>query len=849
MSLLPSWVRVALFDLKLDFRKFAVLLACLALGVATIAAVGSVGAALGDAIGRDSRSLLGGDLEASIGYRQATAAERVAFERLGKVTEVIEITSRATAGTQSALIGLRAVDDAYPLAGTVTLSPASGGTASLAHLLEPQDGVFGAVADPLLFDRLGLKPGDLVRIGNASYRLNGMLLALPDQAARGFAIGATVLVSTASLPATGVLQPGVLARYRYKIDLGGGDYDAAAKRIKAQFGDAGWQVRSPREATAGLTRFIDTFDRFLILVGLSSLLVGGIGVSNAASAYINDRERSIAVLRSLGATGGRVMVHFLVQIMLLGVIGTAIGLLLGAVSTLAVLPVLGGYLSIVLPPALYPLPLLSGAGFGLIIAFVFAYLPLLRAAGLRPAALFRAAGGLAAQPLRWRLLLDWRRGGPLLLGILAGLGLVLGTTREPMLVLWYAVGAVVAFLLLRLASFLLQLAIRRLPAGRTLVGRLALRNIHRPGAPTPTVILSLGLGLTLMLSIALVQASVRGQLNGQLTASAPSFVLINVDKATAAAVTAFAKSEPKIVSLSFTPFLRGIITKLDGTKVSELKDLDASALRKLGGDQPLSWRADLPTGDAVLEGKWWDGSYSGPPLVSLDEDFARPLKLKVGDSMEIVISGRPIAVTVANIRRVDWQNASLSFEILFSPGLIEAAPATAMGSLKVVPGGETAVQGALVRDFPTLGFIPVGDVLAQISSIIGALANAVTIVGGVALLSGVFVLAGALTAGRRQREADAIVAKVLGATRREIALAYLIEYGLLGLLATLVAAGLGAVGGWAIVTRLMQLSFSLDLPLVAIVAIGAMVATILTGLVTTWSALTSKPAAFLRAEE
>jgi putative ABC transport system permease protein len=438
---------------------------------------------------------------------------------------------------------------------------------------------------------------------------------------------------------------------------------------------------------------------------------------------------------------------------------------------------------------------------------------------------------------------------PLLLGVAAVLGLALLTTGQPMLVLWYGVGAIVAFLLLRLASLLLQVVLRRLPASRALIGRLALRNIHRPGAPTPTVILSLGLGLTLMLSIALVQSSVRGQLNGQLTADAPSFVLMNVDKTTAPQIAAFAKGEPKVASLTFTPFLRGIVTRLNGTRVSDLKDLDAASLRKLGGDQSLSWRADLPPGDTVLEGKWWDPGYKGAPLVSLDEDFARPLKLKVGDSMEIAISGRPIAVTIANIRRVDWQNASLSFEILFSPGMIEAAPSTFMGALKAVPGGEPAVQAALVTTFPSLGFIQVSDVLTQISTVVGALANAVTIVGGVALLSGVFVLAGALAAGRRQREADAIVAKVLGATRREIALAYLIEYGLLGLLATLVAAGLGALGGWAVVTRLMQLSFSFDVPLIAEVAVGAMAATVLTGLVTTWSALTSKPAAFLRAEE
>jgi putative ABC transport system permease protein len=846
---LASWLRVAFIDLKFDLRKFAVLLACLMLGVATIAAVGSVGAALTDAIARDSRAFLGGDLEASIGYRPATEAERALFDSFGKVTEAIDVSARATLGDRSALLSLRAIDGNFPLVGQVAVTPADGKAAPLIDELAVRDGVAGAVGDPLLFARLGAKSGDVVRIGNASFALRGVLTAMPDQAERGFQLGATVLISSAALPATSLLQPGVLARYRYKIDLGGRDYTTAAAAIKAQFGSAGWQIRSPREATATLTRTLNVFDRFLVLVGLSSLLVGGIGVSNAATAYIAERERSIATLKALGATGPRIMLHFLLQIMVLGLMGTIAGLLLGAVSTLAVLPLLGSYLSIDLPAAVYAGPLLTAAGFGLLIAFVFAYLPLLRAARLRPALLFRAAGGLAGTPLGLRGLLRPTAGGPLLLGVAALLGLALLTTREPWLLLWYSLGVIGAFVLLRLASWLLQRGVRLLPVASNTVARLALRNIHRPGAPTPTVILSLGLGLSLMLGIALVESSVRGQLSGQLMATAPSFVLMNVDKPTVASLDAFAKADKRVTSLSFTPLLRGIITNLNGVAIADMTSLTPDDLRRLGGDQSLSWRADLPPGDAVLTGKWWDASYAGPPLLSLDEDFARPLDLKPGDTMEIAISGRPITATIANIRHVQWQNASLSFEILFSPGAIAGAPSTSMGELKTAAADEAAMETTLVQQFPSLGFVPVGDVLAQISGVVGSLANAVATVGGVALVSGVFVLAGALAAGRRQREADAIVMKVLGATRQQIAAAYLVEYGLLGLLATLVAAGIGALGGWLVVTRVLQLSFSFDAGLVMAVAVGAMGVTVFTGLATTWSALAARPAAFLRAEE
>ena len=364
MTFLGSWLRVAFIDLKLDLRRFAVLLACLALGVATIAAVGSVGAALDGAIGRDARGFLGADLEASIGYRAALPEERKLFDSFGSVSEVVELTSRATAGTSSALVSLRAIDDAYPLVGEVAATPAPGEASPLSAMLRLHNDSFGAIADPLLFIRLGLKLGDSVRIGNANFVLTGTLGSLPDQAARGFQLGATVLVSTAALPATGALQPGVLARYRYKINLANTSYAAATTTIRAQFANAGWQLRSPREAAANLTRYLDIFDRFLVLVGLSSLMVGGIGVSNAATAYIGERERSIATMRSLGATGGRIMVHFLTQIMVLGLIGTAGGVIIGAVCTVVLLPFLGSYLNITLDPMVFPCPCSSRQPWG-----------------------------------------------------------------------------------------------------------------------------------------------------------------------------------------------------------------------------------------------------------------------------------------------------------------------------------------------------------------------------------------------------------------------------------------------------------------------------------------------------
>lgn len=844
---MAGWVRVALIDLGRDFRKFTVLLACLALGVGIIAAVGSVGAALEAAVSHDARAILGGDLDATIGYRPATAKELALFKSLGEVSEVVQIAARASAGTKGTLLSLRAVAANYPLVGTVKFKTEVAPTPALSRFLGEEGGEFGAVVAPLLLDRLELKVGQHFRIGSESFVARALLVALPDAAAEGLQLGVPVLISDAALRATGLLQPGVLARYHYKIVLKGKSFKAASEAITKTFPDAGWQVRSPHDATANMMRYFNIFDRFLVLVGLSSLLVGGIGVSNAVAAYITDRQRSIATMASLGATGRRITVHFLIQVMVLVIAGTLIGLVLGGLTTLLGLPYIGSLLSLDLGAGLYPEPLATAGLFGVLIGFVFAYLPLMRARLLRPASLFRSAGGIVEGPrLGWRAIVRPGIGGPLVLGIIALVGLAMVTTGQSKLVGWYGAGAVGAFVLLRLVGFVLQWAIGKLPPLKGATGRLALRNISRPGAPTPTVMVSLGLGLTLMLVIALIETNVRGQLNGQISEVAPSFVFMNVDQPDVAGLRRLARTDPNLGKLEFTPFLRGIIAAVNGKKLSELK-LSPHAARRFGGDRPLSWAAKLPGHEHVVAGKWWPDNYSGPPLLSLDEDLKAPLHLKVGDTMTMTISGRPIKFKIASFRHIDWHSAAVSFEILASPGVIQSAPATVIGTLKTPPAHEQQVQETLVTTFPTLAFIPVSAALSAIANVIGSLANAVALVGGLALVSAVFVIAGALAAGRRQREADAVLIKVLGATRGDIARAYLIEYGLLGALASVVAACLGTLGAWAMVTNVLQLSFSLDGWLVVWVVLGSVVVTIATGLLTTWSALSTRPARFLRA--
>lgn len=839
-----GWWRIALIDLRGDARRFIVLLACLALGVGVIAAVSSVGAALQSAVNRDARAILGGDMEVRSNGQDVTPDQRASIEALGQTVRVVDINARANAGERSTLLSLRAVGSAYPLVGELEYEPAK---QALSSLLLPSDGRHGALVDAQVLTRLGIATGGIIEIGMADFEVRGTLLALPDQAAQGFQLGLPAIISDRGLAEAGLDQGGTLSRYSYKIVLPDGDVDGATERLLAAFADANWDIRLPRDATANLARFFDLFSRFLTLVGLSSLLVGGVGVSNAVAAYITERQTSIATLRSLGATGGRIMVHFLSQIMVLTVIGVLLGMGLGALTSLIALPILSDMLAINLPPSLdLPSLLLAGA-FGLLIGFAFALLPLRGAQKLKPASLFRASGG-GGQRLDWRDIAAPRTSVPMLLAIAGIAGLAIASTGEPQLVLWYAIGAIAAFVVLRFAAWVLQAGLRALPPLPNAIVRHAVKAVYRPGAPAPVVVLSLGLGLALLLMITMLDQNLRTQINGAVADEAPSFVMLDIGRDQIPALERFAAENAQIQTFATIPMLRGTIESIGGIVAGDAASLPDEVADLFEGDTMLSWARELPVGSTISEGAWWVPDYSGPPQVSLSSELREPLGLELGDELTVAFAGRPITATITSFRNIDEREGGLSFRILFSPGMIEGAPQSFLGSMSVEDGAEAAVETLLSSTFPALTFLPFGDALARISEILASLANAVALVGSLAVVSGVLVLAGAMTVGRKQREADAVVMKVLGATRRDVILAFVAEYSVLGALAAMLGAGLGTAGAWAILTFVLEIPFTLHWGVIGAVTLGALIATIGTGVLATWSAMSVRPAQQLRSE-
>jgi putative ABC transport system permease protein len=843
-----GWLRVAFRDLRGDLRRFTILLACLALGVGTITIVGSVSAALQSALLRDARVLLGGDLDATLSYRAANPDETALLRSLGTLSAQVEVLGRAASATDSAFISIRAVDGNYPLVGTATVEAS---TATIPELTAREGDRFGLVADALLLDRLHVGIGDTVTIENARFVVRGVIGSLPDQLTNSIGIGIPVLMSTEALGATGIIEPGVLAQFHNKLLLNPGvSFEAAAETIRTAFPSAGFQINAPRDATADLARFFDIFGRFLIVVGLSSLLVGGVGVSNAIAAYVTERQRSIATMKALGATGGQIMAHFLFQVLLLTAVGIGLGLILGGALTLLALPILGGLLQLALPAVLDPGTLATAAGFGLLVGFAFGYLPLRRAQKLKPALLFRSAGSAVEGGLGWR---DYLRPGlwlPLAIAALGIFGLAALTTGRPVLVLWYAAAVLGAFRVLRGAAWLLQVILRLVPPLGNAAWRNALKSIHRPGAPAPVVILSLGLGLALLLLIALIDGNLRHQLSRESIPNAPSFVFMDLFEDEAQALDEFSKADPaQVADFRSVPMMRGKIESVNGVPVAELgRTLPPEFNWVFEAEIPLTSSPTLPEDSTLTQGAWWPDNYDGVPEVSVFDRLREPLGLKLGDELKLLVFGQEITARVASFRDYAWRSGNVNFGFVFSPNAFADFDISYLGFMKAAPGAERALQTRLVGEFPDLLFLPVGEALESFARILGNVTAAVEVIGGLAVASGVLVLAGAMAAGRRQREADAVVMKVLGASRGDVVRAYLVEYGLLGLLAAVLAAGLGLAGPWAVVEFVLDIGFWVDPRRIGWVVLGTVALTVAVGTLTTWSALSTRPARFLREE-
>jgi len=837
--LLSCALRLARRELRGGLRGLRTFLAALVLGVAMIAGIGALAAAIDAGIDGAARALLGGDVEARLIYRPADAVERAFLAHSGRLSEVatLRAMARRLDGGRQSLVALEAVDHAYPLYGRAVLQPPQ----SLAAALAERNGGFGAAVDPVLLGRLGIRVGEPIAIGTAAFTVRATLRQQPDAAPGGLIFGPTVLISERGLAAAGLLRPGALVTYHYRVKLpAGADPALWVKAANARFPAAGWQIRTAAEAAPGLHRLTDRVALFLSFIALSALLVGGVGIGNAVGFYIGGKTATIATLKCLGAPNRLVLAAYALQILILALGAIAGALALGALAPLVAAPLFGGLLPVAARFGLYPLPLARAALYGLLTVLVFALWPLAGIGGAPAGALFRDRVDRThrRRPV-WALAMTaFAAAG------FAALA-VLGAGNRGV-ALWFVGGTAAALVVFRLAGEGLVRAVRRLPRPRRPILRLALANLGRPGAPTAEIVLSLGLGLTLFVAAALVEGNLAREIAARLPAAAPSFFFLDIGPEQLAPFERIVRATPG-ARLEQVPMLRGRITRLNGVPVAKAKVLPG-ARWALDSDRGVTYSATLPEGSQLVAGRWWPPDYRGPPLVSFAADLAHDMGLEVGDSLTVTVLGRDITARIANLRRIDWRRLGINFVLVFAPGTLEGAPQTHLAAVYLPKTEEEPLLRRVTRALPNVAAIPVHEALDAVGHVVAALGTAVEAATLATLVAGVLVLGGALAAGHRRRVVDAVVLKVLGATRATIAGAFLIEHALLGLLAALFAGALGTLVAYLLVARLMGIAWTfLWGPPLATLALATAI-TVALGFVGIWRALGAEAAVYLRNE-
>ncbi len=839
---LPLALRLALREMRGGLRGFYIFLACIALGTAAIAGVNSVSAAITQAIGTQGQTLLAGDVRFELTNRFATPEEMAYFESLGDVSLSTGLRSmaRLADGSDQALVEARGVDGLYPLYGTLETAPQK----PAAELFAKTGEAYGAVVAPLLLDRLGLAVGDEILLGTARLKVTATLVREPDAVSEGFGFAPRLLLSEEALRATGLVQTGSLVKNAYRIRLADPALPLAGIRAAAgkAFPSAGWSIRTADAAAPSLTANITRFSQFLTLVGLTALIVGGVGVANAVRAYLDSKRSVIATFKCLGAPASLVALVYLAQIALIAAAGILIGLVAGALMPMVAMRFLEGILPVPAEAAIYPSALVLAAVFGLLTALAFAVLPLGHARAVPATALFREQGFEARGLPGWPYLL----GAGLLLAALAGLAVLTAYDRRIALVFLGAIAF--SFVVLRAVAWLITALARRSPRVNSPALRLAVGNIHRPGALTSSVVLSLGLGLALLVTLTLIDGNLRRELTGSLPERAPNFFFVDIQGSELDGFRSVLKAnlpEGKVVEV---PMLRGRVMELNGVDVAKVT-VPPEGQWVLRGDRGITYAKNLPENSTLSEGAWWPADYSGEPLVSFSAEEGKELGLKLGDTVTVNVLGRNITARIANFRTVEWESLSINFVMVFSPNTFAGAPHAWLATV-IDPGAtaaeEAATLKAVTNAYPTVTSVRVKDALDVLDELVGQLATAIRAAAAVALIASILVLAGALAAGNRARVHDAVVLKTLGATRSTLIRAFSYEYLMLGLATAVFALVAGGAAAWFVVSRIMKLP-SAFLPDVAVTTVLiALVLTVGIGLAGTWRILGQKAAPVLR---
>jgi len=843
--------RLALREMKSRFHHFRILLLCLVLGVGAIAGVQSLSRSMLDSLSRDGRQILGGDLSVRTMAEALSPDMQETLRGFGRLTVSLETHTMIRSGDEKAsmLAELKGLDETYPLYGQVLFADGTG------KVLEktPQeimarsgaDNMRGTAVESGILEQLGLSVGDILRIGTEPFRINAVIMREPDRLGTSrYAIAPRVMVGLDAAQESGFHGFGNLLYYHHRLALPEAQTPDSLEQGKARLSalapqDSNWRVYSFMDAAPGLRRAVDRLNIFLTLMGLTALLIGGIGIGNATAAYLQRKYEVIATFKCLGGSESLVFWTYFIQMVLVAIPGILAGLVLGAVIPLLVAPLLTGRLDLTPYIGIYPDILGLAAVYGFLITFMFVIWPVAKACRVRAAELFRSrvapATGLPA--------------GKYLTAIavmaMALVALIFATVSQKHIAQYFLYFSVVSLVVFLLLSETIRMIARRIRVRNKPSLRMAIANLYRPGNTTTSVMMSMGFGMAVMVMIAMLQANFATVLERDAHETMPAFYFLDVQSDQKDAFLKVVAETPSAQEPRILPVVNGRVIRAKGLPAEQalVRPEHSWVMR---GDRRFTYAAEDPGYGEYVAGTWWAEDYRGPPLVSISMDVAQAFDMKTGDTLTIDIFGEEITATVANIRDINWASFTMNFAMTFSPGVMEDFPASFVSTVVVEEQDEAELQNRIARDFPNIISVRLRDILVTAQNMMGLVAQAVRYGALVTILVGLLVLQGGILSGQQQRLYDSVVLKVLGITQQRLGRVFLVEYGVLAFIVMLVAGVLGCVLSYGVFEIIMELNWRFYAGALVKISALCIVLTLGIGYGNIRRTLSIRPATFLR---
>ncbi|MBI3611305.1 MAG: ABC transporter permease [Nitrospirae bacterium] len=843
-------IKMAWREARRSYRHLLFFLSSIAIGVGSIVGAGNIAANLEAMTHHEARNLLAADLEARLNRPLSVQGESVLSDltrdeiRFIRVTELTGMASAADSG-KTQLVEIKAVETGYPLYGRLQLDPPISDP-----FLNP-DAIW--VQEALLI-RLHLKVGDPVKLGEALFTIRGVIRREPDRVAGTFSLGPRILLSQEALHKTGLIQPGSRMTNRYLFKL---PSPWTPERLKTELSARWWnesvRISTYRETRPQLGRFLENFTTYLGLVGLVTLLIGGIGVASNIHSFLTERIETIAILKCLGCPSSAVLTVYLLLALFLGGIGSLIGISLGMILHHVLLPFLAGFL----PPdfSFRPMPLaaIRGLAMGLLVTLLFSLWPLRMVLRWTPSRVFRHEVETERKGLPDRTTLILAT--VILLGCI---GLSLWEAGSWRLGGWVVAAIGITVPLLLAAAWgtlrLMRTVGRRSSLLRgSLILRYGIGNLHRPGRQVVMIILSMGIGVTILLTLAQVEQNLLSQLSQNVPKDAPSLFFIDLQPDQKQPFETLMKGWRLIKPIQLTPLVRSRLHDINGKKISEMQPENRPDGWYLTREYVLTYQKELPEHNVVRRGSWWTDA-SGTkaadsiPLISVEAEVARHLGIDLGSTVTFDIQGALVTGRIASLREVDWGSLTTNFFFIFEPGALDRLPITYVATAATRPEEDLPVQNAVIGALPNVTAINLREVLETIAGILREIIHAVQFMAGFGLLVGLIVLSGAIAATRARRLHEMILFKTLGAARPTLIAMMAVEYGLLGFVAAWVGGLLSTGLSWGIVHFFLDIPWRFDPPTLLIGLVATVIVTLLGGFLTTYRILGRKPLAVLRSE-